>query len=533
MNRSCVSKVAVLLFALFAVGETAAAQRVTLSIKDADVGRVLAELSRQSGIDIQYILPREGVEKRHSFTWKETPLKEALRQVGAAFGYTFQRNSPTSFWGQPGAPPPERRRPGVKIDNVQLYVDRLTVSEMRSLNFTTGDLGGHQSFTIELVAEGATEEDVDAIYAFDTGVEAMDDRGNRLVSEVKSFNTGPGSRYPNPDQWRQYLTLPAPDPRARKLTYLTGEVVLYRQIRPVRVEFPLPLAERPVTRTVGDLQLTVTDASLRDGDAVCRLSLSWPGAVGTPGGEQQRQVRPMLVTTSGRRLRPSHVAATDRTATSGQLRSDQTLTFTGLDTPAKSLIFDLSIKSSPDRRIRYRISDIPLPPALGAERRTTNDQRPTTNDRRPTTAGRPPSTVHGSRSTIRQAPSTKHQAPGTRAQPAKNAATSSVIEVGTTAPFYDARGGTMLVRAPGAPRGARLSLGLSRRDGATPGAWRWTDLVLAADGTVRLGPLRPGAYRVRYSLSGPDGAALSSNTMELAVQIVAAREATVTLRRER
>jgi hypothetical protein len=491
-----------------AAGGTAAAQRVTLSIRDADLPRVLGELRQQTGIDIQYVAPREGVIRRHSFTWKETPLKEVLRQVGTAFGYTFQRNSPTSFWGQPGAPTPQQRRPGVKIGDVHLYVDRLTLSEMRSVNFTTGDVGGHQSFTIELVAEGATEEDVDTIYAFDTGVEAMDDRGSRLVSEVKHLNTGPGNRYPNPDQWRQYLTLPAPDPRARKLAYLTGEVLLYRQIRPVRVEIPLPLTERPATRKVGDLQLSVTEVTPRGGDAIVRLALSWPGAVGTPGGEQQRQVRPMLVTTSGRRLRPSHVAATDTTSTPGQLKSDQTLTFAGVDEPLKTLLFDLSIKSSPDRRIRYRITDIPLPPPVAGA---------------PAAEGQPPK----KKATGQRA---RSQEPGARSG---SAATSSVTEIGATAPFYDARGGVVFVRVTGAPAGSSLSLGLSRRDGATSGPWRWTDVPLAADGTARLGPLRPGSYRVRHSLAGPDGAALPSTRHEYAVQVAAARETTLTIQREK
>jgi hypothetical protein len=48
----------------------------------------------------------------------------------------------------------------------------------------------------------------------------------------------------------------------------------------------------------------------------------------------------------------------------------------------------------------------------------------------------------------------------------------------------------------------------------------------APDGAVRLGPLRPGAYRVRYTLSRAHGGA-ALEPAESAAQVVAGREVTL------
>jgi hypothetical protein len=58
---------------------------VTAALKAATLPQAIRDLREQTGFDIQYVELREGEAepKRHSFTWKEAPLKEALRQVGA------------------------------------------------------------------------------------------------------------------------------------------------------------------------------------------------------------------------------------------------------------------------------------------------------------------------------------------------------------------------------------------------------------------------------------------------------------------
>jgi hypothetical protein len=377
----------------------------------------------------------------------------------------------------------------------------LAISEMRTLQFGSGQASANQSFSIELVAEGVTEEAVDAIYGFDTGVEAVDDLGNRLVSEVRSFNTGPGSRFPNPDQWRQYLTLPAPSPRAKKLAYLTGELVLYRQVKPVRLEIPLPLPQRPFTREAGGVQVTVTDAAAQGADFVVQATLTWQGAGGGPGPagsggiEEQRQVRPLLITASGRRLRTSQVTTEPTPATGGASSSEQHLRFASVNEPAAKLIYDVTVKTQPDRRVRYRITDIPLPPPATA--------LPTKLPRGPQPAGR------GAQGAAGAAPCA-HEVP----------------EDATGIPFYEAGGGTLVLRLKGVPASTRVALGLSRRDGGEWSGWRWTDVARAPNGSARLGPLRPGAYRVRCTLSRPSGA-VAPEVAETPVQVIAGREVTV------
>lgn len=397
-------------------------------------------------------------------------------------------------------------------------MDRLAISEMRALEFGNGQAGrapaqaASQSFSIELVAEGATEEAVDAIYGFDTGVEAMDDLGNRLVSEVRSFNTGPGSRYPNPDQWRQYLTLPSPGARAKKLVYLTGELVLYREVKPARLEMPLPLPQRPFTCEAGGVRVTVRDAAAQGADLVVRATVTWPGtaagsgAAGSGGAEEQRQIRPLLVTASGRRLRTNNVTTDPAQGAGGASGSEQQLRFAAVNEPVVKLIYDVTIKTHPDRRVRYRITEIPLPPPASSF--------PAKAPRAPQPAGR----------RVAAGPEARRMA-----EVAPHAV--EVAEDATAIPFYEAGGGTLVLRLKGTPESTRLALGLSRREGGEWSGWRWADVARAPDGSARLGPLRPGAYRVRYTLSRPNGAAPGlageRRPIEMAVQIVAGRDVTV------
>jgi hypothetical protein len=469
--------VALLLFAF----RPAAAQRVTATLKNASLAQVVQELKVQTGFDIQYVEVREGDPgaRRQSFTWKETPLKEALRQVGEAFGYTFERNAPTSYWGQPGLVPAPRRLPSALLPgDLRLYVDRLTISEVRSLQFSTGEASGNQTFTVELVAEGTTDESLEAIYGFDMAVEAMDDTGRRLVSEVRGLNTGAGSRFPNPDQWRQYLSLPAPHPRAKKLTYLTGEIHFYRYVKPTRLEAPLPLPAQPFTVEGGGVRVTVLEAAQRAGDFVARAVLAPLAGATAPAGEEiQVQLRPSLIAASGRRYR------TNQVNTSGPGPGDppgtqQQLRFAHVQETPTRLIYEVVQKSSPDRRVRYRIDDSPLP------------QPP------------PP------------APAAVAPAPA----PGPAGATGDV-------PFRAAGGGTLVARVKGAAAGVRVSLGLSRQEGGGWSGWRWVEVLPGPEGQVRLGPLRPGSYRARVTLTHADGTTAAGRGTVHTLRLTAGREA--------
>jgi hypothetical protein len=373
--------------------------------------------------------------------------------------------------------------PSASLGELRLFVDRMTISEVRTLQFRTGESSANQTFTIELVAEGPTDEAVEAIFGFDTAVEAMDDTGRRLVSEVRNLNTGQGSRYPNPDQWRQYLSLPPPHPRAKKLAYLTGELLLYRRVKPARLEIPLPLAQKPFSAEVGGVRVTVLEAVPRGGDFVARVTLA-PAAGATGMGEEaQLQLRPLLVTASGRRYRTSQVTAAP--AGGDPTVSQQQVRFAHVREAAAKLVYDVTVKSMPDRRVRYRITDIPLPPLVAAQ----------------------PAPAAG----------------GPAAGPAGAA---------EGIPFYHAGGGTLVVRIQGAPAGAAVSLGLARQEGAAWSGWRWAETNLGLDGTVRLGPLRPGTYRARYTLTRPDGAIVSSQSGAAPVRIVAGRETPAVLKNE-
>ena len=84
-------------------------------------------------------------------------------------------------------------------------------------------------------------------------VSAKDDLGNVLVSEQRGFGFINSSGGAYPDEWSGGVSLGTPHPKARKLIWLEGEFVVYRSVRPVTIEIPLPLKEKVVKRGVGDL----------------------------------------------------------------------------------------------------------------------------------------------------------------------------------------------------------------------------------------------------------------------------------------
>src|SRR5205823_2160700 len=81
--------------------------------------------------------------------------------------------------------------------------------------------------------------DADAIVGL-RNVSAKDDRGNIL--SPSSPNPTPGDRFQSlfPDEWSGHLVFSNPDPNAKKLDWLEGELVVYKKFEATRLEFPMP-----------------------------------------------------------------------------------------------------------------------------------------------------------------------------------------------------------------------------------------------------------------------------------------------------
>jgi hypothetical protein len=71
-------------------------------------------------------------------------------------------------------------------------------------------------------------------------------------------------------------------------------------------------------------------------------------------------------------------------------------------------------------------------------------------------------------------------------------------------PLYARDGGSLSFGVKPAPHaGGRFVVGLSRREGAQFGPWRWVELGLDPQGMGAMAHLRPGSYRVARTWSLP------------------------------
>lgn len=456
-----------------AAGVRAQSPRVTLTLRGVTAEEAVAKLANAANIPVSVYTqgaPQGSLTGRADFDWQNLTLAQAMRQICARFdlrpgraasGYVLHPNLGGA------AEQPVKRACLVEKNGVRLFLKGVSLYENRRLNLLNGKpvLSGSTSLQLQIGAE-LGDLDIDTLAGIQN-VTARDDQGNHLAMEAANYHAGSADGFP--DQWTTSVALPAPPPQARKLAWMEGDVMVFRHVKSIHVEIPLPLAERVARREEGALAFSVSEYHLRpqdpedDPEPLLRRNNPNPGNVLTlrtrvympaMGALQSRSgwgILPYVVGQSGRIYAASQ-ASSPRSGSDGKrMVVENTLSFPGLSEPPARLVWDLLERGDPEKLFSFRMMDIPLPGPL--VRPPAGEQDPPIN------------------------------------------------------PFYQKGGGTLIlpVKLPeNGVRSGRLDVGLAPRQGAGWGATRWVELKVT-DGEAKLSDIRPGVYKVVRRFLPRDG----------------------------
>lgn len=479
--------------------------KLTLKLSEVTCQEALEALSKAAGTMVQLYEPtlppnfprrppNPVLAERASFNWEGVTFANALRALCARYHLRPNRRG-TSFQLYPsGAAPakaPEKWVGLAERDGHRFFARSVSVSEhsTRSLQFTADGPqfgGGSGYLSLNL---GALLGDLDAstLAGFEN-VTAVDDLGNRI-----EWNARNGSYYSSssgfgayPDEWAHSLSFKAPHPKAGKIAFLEGDLMVYRKVERQRFEVPLPLAERVVRKQFGDTVVLFSEFNQAGGDEMEEFGIPDLAQAGRNDGPGLR-IRIAAPNTQGSWRQPDVPVLYGKTgkayhantrSNSGGGRGNWRLwdckyQFTGMTEEPSHLVWETVARSEPVKLFRIRLTDIPLPAPAEAAAKAAQGAPV---ERKPVNLPEPPLPEH---------------------------------------PFAARGGGTLLCKVERGGKlvaGGTLSLGLAPIVGGKAGAIRWTDIPVDSKGTATLRLVKPGTYRMyrKFRAANATGPARSS-----------------------
>jgi hypothetical protein len=202
-------------------------------------------------------------------------------------------------------------------------------------------------------------------------VTAKDDRGNVLVTDYgRVFSSNTLDLYP--DEWRAGLTLTGPDPGARKLLWIEGDLMKAAVFEPLELNVPLPLPETGGKQEKGGIRVEVT--------RLLPTVEAAGGPVGSPGGPRieyrlvtaqgvalhapngEYIVTPVLIGASGRRYTAHQTfGGYNRISPEQKLVREFQSTLPAISEPLVAASFALVRKEGREQWQHFRFENVSLP----------------------------------------------------------------------------------------------------------------------------------------------------------------------------
>jgi hypothetical protein len=457
--------------------------RVSLKVENATLEDAASALAQAAGVTLEVNLPKfppgaalppgAPSTEKVTFDWTNSSLARAMRQLCEKFNLRPARR-PGGYQLHPTFQPPgvEPKRVGlVEKSGVRLFARSINVYDSRGVNFVDANnaWGGNARVNLTLGAEMG-DGDGEAVAGIEN-VTARDDQGNFLVNDQQQAFHYVDNAAPFPDEWHGSVNLPGPHPKAKKLAWVEGDFVVFRSVRPVRVEIPLPLKEKSVRAQAGELIIAASryrvipkaEPENDEADLPGPRFGAQPAASGpivrvrvfVPIGTRYSSraggwgMPPFAVGASGKSY-PAQTFHGGSSGSDGQWTVfDTTWMFPGMEEEPVKLVWDLVEKTRPEKLFSFRMADVPLPaPELFVAR-------------------------------LQPAPRPSVPAP--------------------SRPFYEQGGGTLVSRIEVAGKPASegtLQIGLAAADGAGFGPVRWTETAVSPAGSALLEDVKPGRYRL-------------------------------------
>lgn len=356
-----------LLALVLAANSARAAQRVTLKLNQVTLHRALQSIRDTIGWDMRgpsgegtdFYEPADNAPKA-DFTWKNAAIGKVCRDLGEAFRCTptYGDRGVIQFEAKPLAVAPPQL--STSREGIAFTVDSVAMTR-------TTDLGvakpvNKDELKLRLLVR-PFDNDLDFLYSVDK-VQAVDNLGHALKWDRKEplRPQTPGSGEGRPDEWQVDATFPGVDSRARQLSRLEGELTLFQEVQNLRVEVPLS-AQFPLKQTAGPVEINVQQV-VQPGSAtiIVRYDVSWPSELevstaihGAPGWPY-----------AAARLASGRITRMGGSGNGGfgnqRRRSVITCVHEGNGgDPPVALVWDLQIKSQPNRKINFRLDNVPLP----------------------------------------------------------------------------------------------------------------------------------------------------------------------------
>ncbi|MFQ5809435.1 MAG: hypothetical protein ACE5JM_07440 [Armatimonadota bacterium] len=258
----------VMAVAMLAVLASAAAtaQNVTVDADGTPLSQVLQRLEQEA--DVEFRAAGEGppglFARLVSYQAQDVPVGRAVREMCRTLGLDTRRYIAAGrrVFELRLMDPGEVYPPEVQAGPYLVRLTSVTESRSARLRFrgTTEPLTTSHGLRLRLVAEADTEEDAQALLAFDTALAATDDTGKRLESSGRKLRDSQLDGPPMPWSCRMstLCSVAAPAKDAAALTSISGALIVAAKVTPLRFEFDATEQGASVTKE----GYTVTLASL-------------------------------------------------------------------------------------------------------------------------------------------------------------------------------------------------------------------------------------------------------------------------------
>ena len=342
------------------------AQYVTVDFAAMPIDQAFAELERQTGAHISHFFRGQQQPPVVDLQMKDAPLRAVLRGLCQQANCNFRQYGHNYISVQPGADPTEAC-PTTKAGPYTIRLRNIRITDALTLSFEAGadaPLTAQNDMAITLSLEADDDLDLDAVAALHPGVTAVENTGKTIAPKSKdlpqSYGGGVSPAYQGFIQ--HTVALDKPSPEAASLRTLEGDILVYKDVQPVRFEFPLRGEHQPQT-AAGH---TVTITSITPvGEGGYEVKLEWRLPPRTPEQMDRPWRSPSadayLVTAQGARIGSGGTSMNGRTQ-GNQMIYNCTWQFNpSADLVPDKFVLAFTVKGEETETLHYKFADIPLP----------------------------------------------------------------------------------------------------------------------------------------------------------------------------